>query len=190
ATHYTFTWANVGFIMLDTNSILWGDTTHGDQKAWYQTALMEVDGADWVFQAGHHPYRSNGRHGNAGNYEAIEIDGEDVDIDDIPVPIGQVNGEKIKAFFDETVCGTVDFSVSGHDHNRQWLDEPGALCGTELIVSGAGAKTTDFEPRGNEKHWQDDQTEGFLYVHVEGKVLTGQFIDKNGNVDFERTVSK
>ncbi|MBT8494949.1 MAG: metallophosphoesterase, partial [Deltaproteobacteria bacterium] len=56
ATHYTFTWANVGFIMLDTNSILWGDKTHGDQKAWYPTALMEVEGADWVFQAVHHPY--------------------------------------------------------------------------------------------------------------------------------------
>ena len=31
ATHYTFTWGDVGFIMLDTNSIVWSDTTYGDQ---------------------------------------------------------------------------------------------------------------------------------------------------------------
>jgi len=190
ATHYTMNWGNVGFIMLDTNSILWGDTTNGDQKSWYSTALMEVEGADWVIQAGHHPYISNGSHGNAGNYEAIELDGVDVDLDAIPVPIGQVNGEKIKKFFDETVCGTVDLSVSGHDHNRQWLDEPGALCGAEMIVNGAGAKVKDFEPRGNEFHWQDADTEGFLYVHVEGNVMTGQFINKNGTVDYERTLTK
>jgi hypothetical protein len=75
ATHYTFTQGHVGFIVLDTNSILWSNTQHGDQAAWLPTAMMEVSGKDWVFLAGHHPYRSNGQHGNAGDYDAPELAG-------------------------------------------------------------------------------------------------------------------
>ncbi|RMH44157.1 MAG: hypothetical protein D6689_03070 [Deltaproteobacteria bacterium] len=186
ATHYTFTWGNVGFIMLDTNSILWDDTTHGDQREWYAAALAEVAGADWVFAAGHHPYLSNGRHGNAGNYESIEVGGVE-----IPNPLPVLNGDHVKAFFDDVVCGTVAVYFAGHDHNRQWLDAPSALCGAELIVSGAGAKTTPFsDPAPNAAHWQDDSTEGFLYVVVDRNTFTGQFIDRTGAVNFERTITR
>ena len=47
---------------------------------------------------------------------------------------------------DDYVCGDIDVYFSGHDHNRQWL-EP--TCGTDFIVSGAGAKTTDLENARN-----------------------------------------
>ncbi len=181
ATHYTFTWGNVGFIMLDTNSILWDNNKHGDQAAWYPTALMEVSDADWVFAAGHHPVRSNGAHGNAGNYESIEVGGVE-----IPNPLPILNGGNVEDFFDQVVCGTVDAYFAGHDHNRQWLDEPGELCGAELIVSGAGAKTKDLEDRGNAFHWQTADVEGFFYVTIVGDNFRGQFIDKNGNLEFER----
>ena len=146
---------------------------------------MELDGADWVFAAGHHTYLSNGSHGNAGNYESIEVAGVEV-----PNPVPIMNGGNVRDFFDEVVCGTVDIYFAGHDHNRQWLNEPDALCGTELIVSGAGAKLKDFEDRGNDVHWQDDTREGFLYVVIEGEALHGQFIDKDGVVDFERSLDK
>jgi len=185
ATHYTLTVGNVGIIALDTNSILWNNTEHGDQRAWYPTALMEVMDADWKIQAGHHPYRSNGQHGNAGNYDAPELFGIP-----IPNPLPIVGGADFKTFFDEVVCGTVDISVSGHDHNRQWLNEPGALCGTELIVNGAGAKLTDFVDRGNAFFWEDDTDEGFLFVEVVGKRLTGRFYGKDGVMDFERVLTK
>jgi hypothetical protein len=75
ATHYTFTAGNVGFIVLDTNSILWGDETYGDQAAWLPSALVEVADKRWIFTAGHHPYRSNGQHGSAGDYDAPELGG-------------------------------------------------------------------------------------------------------------------
>jgi hypothetical protein len=184
-THYTLTMGNVGFIMLDTNSVIWDDTTHGDQRAWYPSALAEVAGADWVFAAGHHPVRSNGAHGNAGNYESIEVGGVE-----IPIPVPVLDGGNVESFFDDVVCGTVDVYFAGHDHNRQWLDEPGELCGAELIVSGAGAKVKDLEDRGNANHWQDATTEGFMYVVVDGNTLTGQFIDKNGVMNFERTITR
>lgn len=183
-THYTFTWGNVGFIMLDTNSIMWDNTDHGNQRAWYPTALMELSNVDWIFQAGHHPYMSNGAHGNAGNYESIEVGGIE-----LPNPLPILNGDNVKEFFDEVVCGTIDVSLSGHDHNRQWLNEPTALCGAELIVSGAGAKVKDFEG-SNEAHWQDADTPGFMYIEIIGDQLTGQFIDENGQMNYERQITR
>lgn len=185
ATFYTFRRAHVAFIVLDTNSIMWDNIDHGDQRLWYQFALEEVAGADWVIAAGHHPYLSNGSHGNAGSYESIEVGGVE-----IPNPVDLLNGASVKRFFDDEVCGTVDMYLAGHDHNRQWLDAGDALCGTELIVSGAGAKLRDFRDRGNPYHWQDDTTEGFLYVVIEGDTFTGQFIDKNGQVNFERSYTR
>ena len=180
ATHYTFTWGNVGFIMLDTNSLMWDNTDHGDQYQWYPTALMEVSDADWVFAAGHHPYLSNGSHGNVGEYDTIEVGGIE-----IPVPFDFLNGDDLKIFFDQLMCGTVDIYFAGHDHNRQWLNEPEMCSGTELIVSGAGGKLKDFEGV-NEHHWQDDTKHGFMYVVIEGDRFFGQFVDHTGQVDFER----
>jgi len=181
-THYTFVYENVGFIMLDTNSIMWDNIDHGDQRDWYPTALMEVSNAEWVIAAGHHTVRSNGSHGNAGTYESIQVG----DIE-IPNPLPILDGANVKAFFDEVVCGTVDVYFAGHDHNRQWLNEPSALCGAELVVSGAGAKLTDLADRGNATHFQDAAQEGFLYVIIDGDTFVGQFYDKLGNRDFERT---
>ena len=184
-THYTLKVGNVGIIAADTNSILWDNNTHGDQRAWYPTALMELEGTDWKIFAGHHMLRSNGQHGNAGNYEAPELFGIP-----IPNPLPIVGGGDLLDFFDEVVCGTVDLAISGHDHNRQWLNEPSRLCGAELIVNGAGAKLTDLQDRGNAVFWEDDQEAGFLFVEVVGKRLTGRFYGKDGGLDFERTLMK
>ncbi len=183
-THYTFTWGNVGFIMVDSNSILWDEDVHGDQRVWYPTALTEVGGAEWVFAAMHHPLRSNGQHGNAGRYESIEVAGVE-----IPLPVPIMDGRKVRDFMEEVVCGTVDVVFTGHDHNRQWLDEADRCEGTELVVSGAGAKTTDFvSGRDNDVFWSDDTQEGVLYVVVEGSVMTGRFYGRDGTMEFERTL--
>ncbi|MCP4448360.1 MAG: hypothetical protein GY811_23920 [Myxococcales bacterium] len=183
ATFYTLRVGSVGFMMLDTNSIMWGNTDNGDQEAWYAGARAELDDAEWVFAAGHHPYRSNGRHGNAGSYESIEV----LDMP-IPNPVELLNGNAIKAFFDTHVCGTVDAYFCGHDHNLQWIDEPDALCGAQLIVSGAGAKTTDFESTTNNSLYEDDQKPGFVYAVIEGDTMTLEFIDEDGEVDFVQSV--
>jgi hypothetical protein len=186
ATHYTFTWGHVGFIVLDTNSILWENTTHGDQAAWLPTATMEVAGKDWLFVAGHHPYRSNGTHGNAGNYDAPELAGIPV-----PNPLPIQNGEAMKDFFDDKICGLgAQVYFAGHDHSRQWLDEPSALCGTEMIVSGAGASVTELRDRGNKAFYEDASEPGFLYVDIDGDTFTGAFYDRDGNLDFTRTFTK
>jgi tartrate-resistant acid phosphatase type 5 len=182
ATHYTFTWGDVGFIVLDTNSILWEDTTYGDQAQWLPTATAAVAGKRWIFTAGHHPYRSNGQHGNAGDYDAPELSGFT-----LPNPLPIQNGAAMKSFFDDHVCGISQVYFAGHDHSRQWLNEPTALCGTELIVSGAGASTTGIQDRGNEAYYEDATKAGFLYVVVDGDTFTGEFHDGSGALDYTRT---
>lgn len=185
ATHYTFTFNHVGVIVLDTNAIVWSNTVYGDQAAWLPQALMEVSGKDWVFVAGHHPYRSNGTHGNAGDYDAPEIEGIP-----IPNPLPIQDGETVKDFFDTHICGLGQVYFAGHDHTRQWLDEPGALCGTQMIVSGAGASTTEIRDRGNKVFYEDASKPGFMYVDIDGDKFTGEFIDGNGNVDFKRSFTR
>ncbi|MCC6873549.1 MAG: metallophosphoesterase [Sandaracinaceae bacterium] len=186
-TFYTFRYGNVGFVVLDTNSMLWGNTDNGDQRTWFQPAVdaLRAEGAEWILLAGHHTYRSNGAHGDAGSYESLEIAGVQV-----PNPLPILNGNNVRSFFDEVVCGQVDVYLCGHDHNRQWIDEPGALCGAELIVSGAGSKTKDFDSSANDVHWADADTEGFLFVRIEGDTFYGRFVNRDGSTAFERMLGR
>lgn len=185
ATHYTFTKAHVGFVVLDTNSIVWSNTTHGDQAAWLPTAMMEVAGKDWVFLAGHHPYRSNGTHGNAGDYDAPELAGIP-----IPNPLPIQDGQAMKSFFDAHMCGLGQVYFAGHDHSRQWINEPGAMCGMQQIISGAGSSTTGLVDRGNESYFEEATKTGFMYVDIEGNKFTGSFYDRDGTLDYTRSFTK
>ena len=163
------------FVGLDTNAIMVEDIIPGDhgQADWLR-GIHSTNDAMWTIGFGHHPYISNGRHGNAGTYEGIPF---------IPV----VSGETVKDFFEDHICGKVDLYISGHDHNRQWLNP---TCGTEFIVSGAASKTTDLEGRGTPTFWEDDSTEGFLWVELRDNVLVGEFYDRNGTFEYTHTVTK
>ena len=171
AKYYRFDAAHASFFGLDTNSMMWGIT--GDQEDWFQAAINRSD-STWNIAYGHHPYISNGRHGNAGEYEGIP---------NIPV----VSGESVQDFVEDHICGKVDVYLSGHDHNRQWL-EPN--CGTEFIVSGAAAKLTDLEGRGTATFWEDDTAEGFIWIELADRTMTGVFYDKNGVENYRRRLTK
>ncbi len=168
--YYQFKKENIMFFALDTNAQLYGldNDQRKDVAPWLAAAQTT-----WKIAFGHHPYKSNGKHGNAGFYDSFS-----------GIPIA--NGEKVKKFAEEIWCGKVDLYISGHDHNRQWLNTDCA--GTKLIVSGAGASTTEL--RGNNPALFQKATLGFLYVRIEGNTLTGQFIDVNGVIEFSHTVEK
>ena len=93
----------------------------------------------------------------------------------------------MKEFFDADVCGKFDMYACGHDHNRQWLQP---TCGTEFVVSGTAAKSTDLEGQGTPTFFEDDVDGGFLLIEIQGTELTGWFYDENGNEEFTRTVTK
>ena len=177
-TYYGVQYGHVALFGLDTTEIFFD--LADDQQAWLDGQLQLVDPkvTDWVIAFGHHPYVSNGRHGNAGNYEGIA--------DWVP-GAGIPRGDHVKDFIEDTVCGRVDLYLSGHDHNRQWLED---TCGTTFVVSGAGAKTTDLEGRGTPTLFEDDEKEGFLWVEIEGRRLTARFYDLFGNEDFAISYTK
>ena len=108
-------------------------------------------------------------------------------------------GGKFREFVDARICNRADFYFSGHDHNRQWMrrvpDIPTwplfprpttRACATHFAVSGAGAKTTDLEDRGNELAF-GAETEGFLYVEFGPDEAIAEFADAEGTVEWTGT---
>lgn len=170
AKYYPRTVPGVSFFALDTNMMMF--SMAGEQKkdvaAWIAAAKTP-----WKFAFGHHPVLSNGPHGNAGTYEGIPF---------IPV----TSGQGVKDFMDAEICGKVDFYVCGHDHSRQWIQ---TKCkGTELVVSGAGAATTDL--KGKNPTWFQAATPGFVWFEITDKSVRVEFLDATGKLEFTRTVTK
>ncbi|MET9489074.1 metallophosphoesterase [Nocardia sp. NPDC006630] len=97
-----------------------------EQAAWLDRALDEST-AKWKIVCTHHPYLSNGSHGNAGQYEGLNI--------------SPIDGTHVKDFFEAHVLGRAQFLLSGHDHCLQVLEPTVATRGTRQIGSGAAAKT-------------------------------------------------
>jgi len=179
----------VHIVSLHTNPLAYGFPADQfePQAQLVQDALASTT-APWVVAFGHHPYRSNGRHGNAGAYEGIPID-----IDAF--------GGGFRRWVDAELCNRVDFYLSGHDHNRQWLNSvpltpnlPEGMgttpCDTHFAVSGAGAKTTDLEGRGNDTAFEDDTREGFLFMEFRHDQVLVEFVDDSGQVDFTKTIQR
>jgi tartrate-resistant acid phosphatase type 5 len=170
---------NVDFFAMDTTRLMWNHETNA-QRTWLNNAIA-ASNAPWKIALGHHPYYSNGAHGNAGNYEGL------------PWP-PQAAGTTVKSVMDESLCGKVDLYLAGHDHNRQW---PQGTCGnnqktTHFIVSGAGSKRTAFKYHGggNAVYWEDDTQPGFLLLELTTTQLYTAFYDQYGVLEFERTISK
>lgn len=172
---YSFSYPGVDFFVLDTTRFMWDHDTN-EQQAWIDQTIGASE-ATWKFAAAHHPYLSNGDHGNAGHYE------------NFPFP-PQLAGTVVKEVLDESVCGKVDAFFSGHDHNRQWLVP--TCQGTNLIVSGAGCKTTEFKyfDGGNDVYWEDDTEPGFMVVELTNDTMHTEFYDQDGVLDFARDVVK
>jgi hypothetical protein len=170
ARHYTFTEAPVDFIALDTTDIFFsGD----DEQEAQVPARIAAATQPWKIVLGHHPYKSNGRHGNAGEYEGVSW-----------LPI--VNGRYVKDFIEDHVCGKADLYLCGHDHNIQ--DLAVTCSGTQLIVSGGGASTTELEGN-NPVHFQTDQS-GFVMIEATPTTMTFLFFDSAASKLHERTITK
>lgn len=176
AKFYSFKLEHAEFWGLDTNQVM-TDPINGNsdpQKTWLKNGVAASQ-ATWKIAFGHHPYLSNGDHGNAGDYENLE---------GIPFPF--VNGANVKTFMDEAICGKVDIYISGHDHNLQWLE---TTCGTEFIVSGGGSKSEAL-PGSNPAYFGMPLTEGFLWAELKDDSFTGTFYDKTGKELYSKTITK
>lgn len=172
---YKFSIEHVEFFALDTQGVAAG-LSHNQQTSWLTNALS-ASGAQWKIVLGHHPYISNGRHGNAGNYKGCGEHCPD-----------ELNGRKLQQLVEGTVCGVAHVYFSGHDHNMQWLHP---RCGTEFVISGAGATTVPFRHRENNPvFWESDAHVGFMWVEIDGNRFTGEYYDKNGELLFSRSFTR
>jgi len=180
---------NVHLMSVHTNPLAYGIPAdlYAPQGQMIRDALART-AAPWTLVFGHHPYRSNGRHGNAGAYEGIPLD---IDI----------FGGGLRRWVDEYVCGQVDFFLSGHDHNRQWLEsvpltpnlpegQGTTPCDTHFAVSGAGAKLTRLVGRGNDVAFEDDTEVGFLFMEFRRDEVLVEFVDGDGGVDWSRVIRR
>ena len=167
--YHSFTYDDATFYALDTTEVFWG--LGDDQLEWLQDETA-ASASTWKLAFGHHPYISNGPHGNAGEYEGLDW-----------IPI--VNGEAVQDFVEDGICGQIDVYLCGHDHSLQW---PEGACGTEFIVSGAGAKTTELE--GDSATWFESDQPGFVWLEIDGRTFTAVFYDAAGTETFRRTFTK
>jgi hypothetical protein len=169
SAYFHFAKENVELFELDTNMALFSQAASQktDVSAW-----IAASKAEWKIALGHHPYKSNGPHGTAGKYDGL--------------PFAPVDGSAVKSFLEGTICGKVDLYLSGHDHSQQWLGD--SCMGTELAVSGAGAKATEL--KGSNASLFQSIALGFLYIVIDGKKLTAEFVDEAGAIEFTHTITK
>lgn len=153
----------VEFISLDSNPLAavsdgdyayWQLPYRDKEAKWLKNTLANST-TPWKIAFSHHPFISNGRHGNAGLYDGVP-------------GAGVVYYNMLK----NNLCGKVDLLISGHDHDLQLLKASDKCGKTVQIVSGAGAKSRDLKDANrNAAHWQLGGTLGFFHLHIEGDVL-------------------
>lgn len=180
ARYYAFTAGSAGrglplaeFFSLDSNPLTaivsdpspqWNAVIYGsEQLSWFEGELKR-SAAHWTVAFAHHPYVSNGLHGNAGNYDGVPS----------LVPT-TTSGKPWKDLLDASVCRYgVDLFIAGHDHDLEWL-KPVSSCGTtHFIVSGAAEGPRPFNPAsaGNATFWQLDDTLGFFWIELRQDQMT------------------
>jgi hypothetical protein len=103
----------IHFFALDTDVIDW------EQGAWAHNGVLDSE-APWQIAFGHHPWRSNGAHGDASDDR--------------------------RQIYEQAFCDRLDLIISGHDHDLQLLMPE---CGTYQVISGAIGFTRDVGTEEN-----------------------------------------
>lgn len=163
--------ADIVVASIDTNRLFW----HRDEKPMKRMLKnayeMAKESGRWFFVMGHHPYISNGKHGNAGRYDGIPT-----------------LGFNIKRILKDYVCGKADMYLSGHDHLLQVFDGNVAGCDLPLIVSGNAASAADIE-RDTPSVFISESL-GFFHLLVGDEQTLVRAVDENKNILFERSYAK
>jgi tartrate-resistant acid phosphatase type 5 len=126
---------------------------------------MAASKARWKFALAHHPYISNGDHGNAGAYE--QGSGADICALQGLLVSRSCRGADYKAFLEQTICDKADVFLNGHDHNLYWLKAVAGCGKTQHILSGAGSKErATLDEARNEAWFQAGEVFGFFWMAI------------------------
>lgn len=164
ARSYAFEEGEVAFFALDLTALAAGVEDGAPELGAWLEREMDATEAKWRVVFAHFPYASNGKHGNA-------------------TPL-------LRAWLETHVCGKADLYLSGHDHDLQWLAEQPTCTGTELVVSGAASDARPLSKPGVPAHFAHGNTTGFFWFEADDEALTGRAYDSEGNVLFERVLTK
>jgi tartrate-resistant acid phosphatase type 5 len=156
--YYSFERENVLFIVLDT-SRLFHDYESKEQIQFVKETLAK-NTKKWVVMVGHHPYVSNGKHGNAGKYDGW--------------PFSPMNGKVIKKLVEDT-CASVDLYISGHDHSLQTFADIAKCPKTTFVVSGSGASGSKLEGK-NPSKFQSNEL-GYSKIQVSEEKMQIQHLN-------------
>lgn len=163
--YYSFATPDADFFALDTDAVFFGSPI--EQGAWLD-GQIDASTARWRVAFGHHPYRSNGRHGNAGQYEGWAY-------------VPWLSGNTLFALFRNHVHGQVDLYLAGHEHNLQVMRHDGL----PLVVSGAGSSARELVDRGNVTD-QEVAVPGFAWIRL-GERMTIRLYDEHATLLGETT---
>jgi hypothetical protein len=172
----------VHFFAIDSNQVAGGFpdaspdysySTYGLRQLNWLKSGLSTSNAQFKIGFAHHPYLSNGEHGNAGNYDDLIASeaGQSTKLPFAPsfqaalLPV--LAGQRYKDFLEEALCDEADVFMSGHDHDLQWLSAVPSCGRTEFIVSGAAGKVRSAgDEQRNLARIQHYDTLGFFWVEI------------------------
>ncbi len=166
APYYSFEKDNALFIVLDTSRLFWDFET--DQQFRFVREALARNTRKWVVVISHHPYISNGKHGNAGSYDGV--------------PLPPFSGSIIKKMIEKELCGKAQLFLSGHDHSMQTLPGTEACPNSLFVVSGVGASASD-KIKNNNPILFHKATPGFLRLHFTDSKIEVSHVNMQGETE-------
>jgi tartrate-resistant acid phosphatase type 5 len=188
-TYYIKETEHAVIAVLDTNRIFWNSQSEvADQVQMLIEAKARAKQTDkWLIVIGHHPFYSNSKHGNAGDYERIRSKLKGM-TDRIPI-LKVTSGTHFQNFFQRHVCSVADFYISGHDHSLQVFDGAKVSrgsCDTHFLVSGAGASASEGNDPSRNPTVFARYDVGFMYLSLGRTMAEVQVMDSAGKIHFEQ----
>jgi tartrate-resistant acid phosphatase type 5 len=170
---------SVLFLGLDTTPMVgeqWVDGLEKNRQATYvmnqesyMIDFMTHSQSQWKIAFGHHPYVSNGPHGNAGHYDGLSCPSTE------DKPNGWACGLRVKAFIENLCAQGLDLYLSGHDHSLQVLSANCRGRQVPFIVSGAGGKLSSLP--GTNPNLGQWLKYGFVYLVINGGHIDVDIVD-------------
>lgn len=148
----------VTVLMLDSNMKLMGEAMWAEQTKWIAAQLAAERKSKWLIAVAHHPFYSNGSHGD--------------------------NGVLLREWGGMLISGKADAYVCGHDHDLQHL-EFDFLPISLILCGGGGAKV---RPMAVDKRGPFSKSVyGFVHLSFSEDQVRVKFLDKAQNVLHEFT---
>lgn len=164
APYYKVVKNDVLFLVLDTSQLF--HNHESEKQIEFVRQSLKVSQEKWKVVLMHHPYLSNGPHGNAGKYDGV--------------PFPPYSGSVIKKIVEKELCPYVDLIVSGHDHSLQTIKGPKDCPNVTVVVSGAGASTTELKGE-NDVHFEA-AVAGYTDFIFENDKIQVRHFSENGDL--------